>query len=400
MMGERREERGCAGASPWFGLALLLVAGCGGDDGSGQSDGQAGIPFDVPAPMMQAVPGPNPGPAAGAAGAMAPVPSDSTTGTGVMTPEPASMPDPAQGGEDMPATVPDDGMMEMMPPDGAGVPTPGVGDPSIDCPAPPADAPAPAVLALDAVNRARLAAGSVCATLIPELITAAQNHCDYYSMNDGMCTANAHNEVASCAGFTGTNPGDRTSAAGYSGWGGSEVMAFTGDPERAVQSWIDTVWHRTPVLDPWTTHMGYGGTGGCDTIDFGRGEPAPEDTIVVYPYDGQTEVPLSFNGRYEGPMPPAPPSGWPSAYPVNVYAQDIQVTEHVITVDGEDTPIEHVWITPEDSTLLRNGVFIYPYTPFAANTTYRVRVTGTYVGGPLALEWTFTTGAEQQGWGF
>jgi hypothetical protein len=36
---------------------------------------------------------------------------------------------------------------------------------------------------------------------------------------------------------------------------------------------------------------------------------------------------------------------------------------------------------------------MYGNEPFAAQTTYRVRVVGTYVGGPLELEWTFTTGA-------
>ncbi|MGD8861817.1 MAG: hypothetical protein PVI30_17540 [Myxococcales bacterium] len=371
----------------------VVLAGCGSDDGSDQAGGGQQAAFDVPAPVVPAGDG-----SAGSGGASTtPGGAASTTvDTGDTIDGTPQAGDAGVGdfGADPDASVTDD--TTMMPPDGAGVPDGGLGDPSIDCPAPPAGATADAVAALDAMNRARLAAGSVCATLVNEIATAAQNHCDYYSMNDGMCVANPHLEVEGCAGFTGADPGARMQAAGYQSWGGGEVMAFEGNPAGSVQSWIDTVWHRIPVLDPWTTHMGYGGTADCDTIDFGSGEPAPDDVIVVYPYDGQTDVPLSFNGLYEGPMPPAPPTGWPSAYPVNVYAQDIAVTEHVITVDGDDTPIEHVWITPADSDLLRNGVFIYPYTPFEPNTTYRVRVTGTYVGGALALDWTFTTGEEQQ----
>ena len=39
----------------------------------------------------------------------------------------------------------------------------------------------------------------------------------------------------------------------------------------AVPGWIDTVFHRIPMLDPWTVDLGYGGATGCDVIDVGRG---------------------------------------------------------------------------------------------------------------------------------
>ena len=75
----------------------------------------------------------------------------------------------------------------------------------------------------------------------------------------------------------------------------------------------------------------------------------------------------------------------------------ISVTDHVVTKDGDTTPIDHVWLTGMDQSstaqFLRNGVMMYPNAPLAAMTKYRVRVKGTYVGGALDLEWTFTTGA-------
>ena len=37
--------------------------------------------------------------------------------------------------------------------------------------------------------------------------------------------------------------------------------------------------------------------------------------------------------------------------------------------------------------------FMYANAPFTANTKYRAKVTGTYAGGMLTKEWTFTTGA-------
>jgi hypothetical protein len=275
-------------------------------------------------------------------------------------------------------------------------------DPSSCTPAPD-DAPADAVAALEIVNTARLAAGASCAVMVSEINLAAQNHCEYYTMNSGDCTASPHNEVEGCAGFTGRGPGDRMTAAGYAArFGGGEVMAFNGDPARAIEQWINSVWHRIPILDPWTNDLGYGGTGDCDTIDFGAGGDAPEDTVLVYPYSGQTDVPTSFNGAYEGPMPPAPSSGWPSSAPITLYARELVITEHVLTLDGDTTPIEHVWLTSEDAAnaqFLRRSVFMYANQPFEANTTYRVKITGTFIGGALEREWTFTTGDARPMWG-
>jgi uncharacterized protein YkwD len=292
-----------------------------------------------------------------------------------------------------------------MPPSTGMVPAAGSGAVAINpatCPVAPADAPAQTVAALAAVNNYRVPAGSGCATMIPEINRAAAAHCAYYgtyTMGD-MCVANPHLEVMGCGSFTGATPGDRMKAAGYSSSGGGEVMAFVNSAQGSVDTWVNSVWHRVPILDPWTTHLGYGSSARCDTIDFGRGTPAPTNTVVVYPYDGQTGLPLSFNGANEGPMPPTPSSGWPSSTPISVYAQKIQVTEHVLTKDGDATPIEHVWldanaeIVAEDMRRsLTNVVFMYANLPFEANTKYRVKVTGTYSGGPLTKEWAFTTGA-------
>jgi uncharacterized protein YkwD len=282
---------------------------------------------------------------------------------------------------------------------GAGMP---IVDAGAEPPAPCAPAPdgvsAAAAEALEIVNAARLPAGSGCATMITEINAAAQSHCDYYATNadDDACTANPHGEVMACTGFTGESPGDRMQAAGYMGRGASEVMAFANDPARAIAMWINSVWHRIPILDPWTTHLGYGAADNCDTIDFGRGTPAPEDTVVLWPYDGQTGLPTTFDGSREGPEPPEPPTGWPSATPITVYAQELTVTEHVLTLDGDSAPIDHVWLTSADSNFLRNGIMMYGNAPFEADTTYRVKITGTYVGGALTREWTFTTGARNR----
>jgi uncharacterized protein YkwD len=274
------------------------------------------------------------------------------------------------------------------------------------CSTAPADAPAEAVAAYNATNMWRLAVGSGCMTLVPALDKSAQSHCDYNAsnMSDAMCVADAHGEVMSCMGFTGVDVQAREKAAGYnSAMGVTEVLTTGGTPEQAVKGWIDTLWHRIPMLDPWTSEMGWGNASGCDVIDFGRGSNvSPNSTVVVYPYDGQTGVPVSFDGRYESPMPPMPDSGWPSSAMINIYALAIKVTDHLLTKDGDPTPLDHKWIDETSTEIdagyrgyLYNTAFLYGNKPFAANTKYRVKVSGTHSGGAIDLEWTFTTGARE-----
>lgn len=265
----------------------------------------------------------------------------------------------------------------------------------VECPAPPTGAPAEAVAALNAENAARVAMGIPCVSLVLTLCTSAQNHCDYYTTNQGSATcqaASAHDEVAGCPQFTGADPGARISAAGYVGNGWFECMAFLGDPAGAIQTFIDSVYHRTPVLSPWYRDMGYGGGVGCDTIDFGPGATTAKTATAFYPYAGQSGVPLSFDGSHEGPVPPAPTTGWPSGYPITLYGQGITVTAHQIVVDGTTAPLAHVWLDG-DASLGPSAKVLYTEAPLSANTTYRVTIDGTNSAGSVHFEWTFTTGA-------
>jgi hypothetical protein len=239
---------------------------------------------------------------------------------------------------------------------------------------------------------------------VPALVQSAQAHCDYQATNKGnaMCMADAHSEIMGCMGFTGANVQAREIAAGY-----PRALAYTevantvgNNPTGAVQSWIDTVYHRIPLLDPWTVDMGYGGGPGCDVIDIGRGmSSAMPNTITVYPYDGQTNVPPTWNGL-EGPAPPAPSGGFPSSYVINIFAKGIVVTEHVLTKDGDSTPLPHTWLDKKNpgvaslASYFSNVAIMYG-APFEPNTKYRVKIVGTYSGGALNTEWTFTTGTKR-----
>ena len=381
-------------------LVASGLAACGGGDGAGRSGSLGAAGATIAPPVISPVGG------AGASASAGSSPSAAGSGgTRAATAGTFAMPPVAVAGST--AVAGSGGAMAAAGTGGSSTaggmaPPTGMGDGS-DCPAPPSGASPEAIIAYDTLNAARVPAGAGCANNVLALNMSALNHCQYNAMNAGnaSCAAGGHNEVMGCPGFTGVDVAAREKAAGYSAMGATEVLTSYGNmPAPATQSWIDTVWHRIPMIDPWTVDMGYGGAARCDVIDFGRGMPtAPSDTVVVYPYDGQINVPPSFNGL-EAPAPIAPPSGWPSGYPINIYAQALQVTEHVLTKDGDTTPIEHVWMdmnSPEVMSgyrfYLRTTAFMYSHTPLAANTKYRVRITGTHTGGELNAEWTFTTGA-------
>jgi hypothetical protein len=244
------------------------------------------------------------------------------------------------------------------------------------------------------VNRYRRAAGLGCMALVPQISQAAQMHCRYFVSNHGHCVASPHKQVPGCSHFAGEAFGDRLRAAGYTGRPAYEVMAYVGRGGRAVEQWIDSVWHRLPIFSSRVDHLGYGADVRCDTMDFGSSTVLPAPVApTVYPYPGQADVPTAFGGR-ESPAPPRPPDGWPSGYPVTIYAAGLKIHEHSITVDGKDAPLPHIWLGPGDPgtwELLQHEYILYTHRPLAPRTRYRVRVLGTRADAPVKLEWTFTT---------
>ena len=257
----------------------------------------------------------------------------------------------------------------------------------------PAGIDANTLAAFNLVNQTRAAMGSPCAALVPALDTSAAKHCMYYAANQGSsnCIADPHVEVSGCMDFVAAQFSAREQDAGYTGRPNSETMAFSDNGASAVQQWIDSVWHRTPVLSPWTRDLGYGAATKCDTMDFGVGATSPSNLVVTYPYDGQTGVPTSFNGTYEGPTPPAPPTGWPSGYPVHVFAKGATITTHEFSVDG-GAMLTHEWITSQTNSLAQNTVILYGDAPLKSGTKYRVHVAGTGTGGAaIDVNITFTT---------
>ncbi len=283
----------------------------------------------------------------------------------------------------------------------------------------PPGATAAQVAALQAINAYRATAGVAAVHEVQPLNNSAQAHADYVVANCASYKATGlspHEENPSWPGYTGTVFTDRMTHFGYSWWGASEVIAFQDNPSAAVAQWVESVYHRLPLLDPATLDIGYGGAGpgSCsgsqfarvDVVDIGLSTSGTAAGPSIYPPAGATGMPCSFDGL-ESPLPPTPPTGYPSGPIVTVQygfaAATPQVTGHAFGVEG-GAALDHFLLAKAadaahgvtgDKSMFDGALALYAYKPLAAKTTYRVTLDLKQSGQAVKLDWTFTTGACQ-----
>jgi hypothetical protein len=234
-----------------------------------------------------------------------------------------------------------------------------------------------------------------------------ESHCSQYLMNP----VSPHEEKTTWPeGFSGVTFFDRMVHFGFSGIPGWEVMAFVGEPTRAVDSWLETLYHRIPFVHPNAYELGYGMVkGGCyrwsqgtDVMDFSRVQSVAVDHAVAYPYDGQTEVNPSWDGS-ESPQPPMPaPYSYPSGPIITLtFPNDAnpKISGHELLGPG-DSLVSHMYVDAGSDPygFLQGTVSIYAYDPLKEFTQYKVRFAGSWKGLDQTWEWSFTTGAMPPSW--
>lgn len=238
---------------------------------------------------------------------------------------------------------------------------------------------------------------------------AARAHADYLWRNVGVDTGlTAHEEVEGLPGFTGVHYWDRLAVAGLvledcPALG--EVVATHPRAVSAVVHWLETAYHRLPLVAPEAGSAGYGhviadGRAANVMVVVGRPEAASDyPPLVAFPPPDSVGVPTKWDGM-EAPQPPAPSGGWPSGPVLSLSTSlgtPIVVDEHTIReVDGAE--IAHTLLTPEsDANLARaSAVVLYPSRPLARGTRYVVRVTGSVGTLPFSRTWGFETAAEAE----
>jgi hypothetical protein len=251
-------------------------------------------------------------------------------------------------------------------------------------------------MALVRANHWRTSAGIAAYNENAMLNTSATHHADFTNTTpQATCWPGAHDEVSTCAGYTGHWPWDRMTAAGYVWSAAAEDMHFLTDPVAAVDGWIWTVYHRHPFLTNTYVDLGYGQAGAHDVMDFGArgGATAAMPSVVVFPVPGQTGVPPSFGGG-ESPTPPAPATthAFPSGPVISVSLNAAgTVTEHTV-MDPSCAPLTTT-MSNADGFGSTDPRFWYFYTdrPLVSGQRYTVRVSGTVGATSFTRTWVFTT---------
>lgn len=258
----------------------------------------------------------------------------------------------------------------------------------------------------DRINFYRELAGLPAVEIDKSLNAAAYNHCLYLSNNPG---AGHYENNKGDPYFSGELPWDRTRYFGYLSPMVAENIHFKASHIKAVDDWMDSLYHRLPLMNPIFTQIGYGyfskGDRHYNVLEMG----APrynnlEQAVVVYPAEGQVGVPLTWTGLEEpDPFRLYPGVEGPGGYPVTLVVsganiEKVELVEAAITGERGEVLEFYSFDSNNDPFLAdKNALALIPASKLEPHTRYRVAIKGMveYNNGKesqFTKEWTFTTG--------
>ncbi len=256
--------------------------------------------------------------------------------------------------------------------------------------------------ALAKVNACRVRAGLNPVTLDDALSRACVKHARYLVINEGnkaLDGLNAHDEDLKLPGAS-----EEGRDAGLK----SDITIGDFDPLDAVDSWMATLYHRVPILEPNLERVGFACVRGrrqgwVTVLNVGAGRAkGPRPFPVYYPADNQLDVPLSFpsSGEVPNPIPddktgkagyPITASFPPKMAPVNAIGKltDSQEKELPCWFSSPDK-LANPKYRPERQSAT---VCLIPKEPLKPNSTFHVFLQGQLDGKAWEKKWKFTTGA-------
>lgn len=258
------------------------------------------------------------------------------------------------------------------------------------------------IRALDWVNLYRKPAGLAPLAYDERLAGAAVGHARYLVVNPGQVDRDGHREVPGSRLFLGETVGDRAHYFAYSG-GSFEVINFVDRAEDAVDGWMDTLYHRIPLLHPGMSALGYGvaGTVGKNVNVVQTGPYDQSDGEVRWPYEGQKNVPPMWDGQ-ESPDPfdlypgTVKPVGYPITLTFGGRPHSLRLTSWSLTGPGGEVPV--LRFDPVNDPRLEETVSLIPAAPLQVSTSYTVRMRGEVDLGqglkPFDYRWSFSTASE------
>lgn len=263
--------------------------------------------------------------------------------------------------------------------------------PTAAAPREPSKAEQLGLRALAAINGARAQAGALPLARHPALELAATAHAEYVVANGA---PDANFEVPGTPLFRGETPAARVARANL---GRPPSVARVGEamglgeaePERVVDQWLDSVYHRVLVLDLQAQFGGYGQHRDDRSISAVLDLGGKRDTgpaVGRYPGDGHTEVPARCACDDHAVASGKP---GPFGYPVTLLLGTSRpggppVVARLVegNPDGPEVAVDLV-------DAFGNPTLV-PRAPLKPGTRYVVRFQ--WPGGP-DLRWSFTTAA-------
>ncbi|MCA9514892.1 MAG: CAP domain-containing protein [Myxococcales bacterium] len=241
-------------------------------------------------------------------------------------------------------------------------------------------------------------------TQSPLLTSASQAHANYLVTNHAYHDAHGlspHVEVPELQGFTGESGAKRSAAAGYTWQHAGEVIGYHGTPEGTMVAWMESLYHRLPLIRREVKEIGLGVAGDlayhAHVVEVGAepGAYVNSGKLLAYPADGAVDVPTEWSGR-EVPEPTPPPAGWPSGPVLTVTADrgTVTVVSSSVRVAASGAELPHTLLTSaNDSHLQARDVALIPHAPLAPATAYVATISGLRDGATYTFSWTFTTRA-------
>jgi uncharacterized protein YkwD len=236
------------------------------------------------------------------------------------------------------------------------------------------------------------------------LHSAAAKHAAYLYANfntDATVGLKAHKETPGVRGYS--PEGARA--------GGSSVIAYRKSPVGAINVWLATYYHRMPLISAKVDRIGYGfdarptpphqspiwgapATGPIAVLASSAGQPWRGPNPVLYPADGQKDVPLLFEDEVPSPRP-AESGRKPLGFPITArFASSIDNVSARLFLD--DTEVPAYVFTPQSparaDTKEFGTVCILPKRPLRAAADYRVLITARVSDVETKRsEWCFST---------
>jgi tetratricopeptide (TPR) repeat protein len=251
--------------------------------------------------------------------------------------------------------------------------------------------------ALAAVNRYRAIALLPPVTASAVIHQSALSHAFYTLFNGAdpkLRDLGIHHEVAGDLAYTGDNVLTRAEHFGYPARSMAEVITHKSDPQSAVDDWIDSVFHRIPLLRGDLLELGFGdaylGSLDVQVMDMAYREAGTTGRVIVYPAKDQTDVPTSFFGN-EIPDP-APNAAYPIGFPITAIFDRfaaVHIGGYRLT-DAAGTSLPGIGLTP-DNPEMENSFAFMASSPLQPGATYTMDLSGTINGVPFHKVWSFTT---------